>query len=407
MNFLSKTIYNLGIRLYYLVALVLSLFNKKAKLWINGRRQEIIEIEGRSVWFHCASLGEFEQARPLLEYIKTNYPEYKIVLSFYSPSGFEVRKNYEIADLICYLPIDTAKNAKDFIEKIKPEMVFFIKYEFWYHFLNELDKKQIPTYLVSGIFRENQIFFKSYGLFFKEMLGKFNHLFVQDEASLKLLQSIGISKVSQANDTRFDRVLAIKNQAKDFELIAKFVSEKKCIVLGSSWLEDEKLFAQLKNISDYKLIIAPHNVTPKRISEIQELFSDNVLFSELNKENFSKKYLIINNIGMLSSIYKYGQMAYIGGGFGVSIHNILEAAVYGIPVLFGPAHHKMKEASDLIICGGGFEVNDLKSLENTLEKLKNEAFLTKSSKGSDEYVQENSGGTEKVIQFLKKGKILY
>ena len=407
MFLLSKILYNLGIGLYYRVAGILSIFNPKAKLWYEGRKQEIKKIEGKSIWFHCASLGEFEQARPLLEKLKKDYPKFKIVLTFYSPSGFEIRKNYSEADFVYYLPLDTAKNSKQFIEKINPEMVFFIKYEFWYHFLFQLHEKKISTYLVSGIFREKQIFFKPYGVFFKKMLSYFNHLFVQDLDSVALLKTIGISNASQANDTRFDRVLAIKNQSQDFENIQNFVNGEKCIVLGSSWLEDEKLFAQLENIKDFKLIIAPHNINEKRISEVQNLFKDNVLYSDLNSENAKAKYLIIDNMGMLSSIYKYGQIAYIGGGFGVSIHNILEAAVYGIPVVFGPAHHKMKEAQDLINCGGGFEVNNFDTLKQTFDKLQKATFLTESSQKAGHYVSSNIGGTEKVIDFLKKENKLY
>ena len=399
--------YNLGIGLYYRVAGILSIFNPKAKLWYEGRKQEIKKIEGKSIWFHCASLGEFEQARPLLEKLKKDYPKFKMVLTFYSPSGFEIRKNYSEADFVYYLPLDTAKNSKQFIEKINPEMVFFIKYEFWYHFLFQLHEKKISTYLVSGIFREKQIFFKPYGVFFKKMLSYFDHLFVQDLDSVALLKTIGISNASQANDTRFDRVLAIKNQSQDFENIQNFVNGEKCIVLGSSWLEDEKLFAQLENFKDFKLIIAPHNINEKRISEVQNLFKDNVLYSDLNSENAKAKYLIIDNMGMLSSIYKYGQIAYIGGGFGVSIHNILEAAVYGIPVVFGPAHHKMKEAQDLINCGGGFEVNNFDTLKQTFDKLQKATFLTESSQKAGHYVSSNIGGTEKVIDFLKKENKLY
>lgn len=407
MFIISKTLYNLGIILYYRIAYVLGFFNKKAKLWYNGRQQEIQAISEKSIWFHCASLGEFEQARPLLEKIKTDFPKYKIVLTFYSPSGFEIRKNYSEADFVYYLPLDTKKNAQQFIEKINPELVFFVKYEFWYHFLSQLKAKQIPTYLVSGIFRENQIFFKPYGIFFKEMLLAFDYLFVQDLDSVNLLKNIGIKNASQTNDTRFDRVLDIKNQAKNFDNIEQFVNGEKCIVLGSSWLEDEKLFAQLTNIEDFKLIIAPHDINEKRLTEVQNTFKDHVLYSKLNTKNQNAKYLIIDNIGMLSSIYKYGQLAYIGGGFGVSIHNILEAAVYGIPVLFGPAHHKMKEAQDLMNCSGGFEINSLETLQNTIESLKNIDFLSKCSENAGNYVCKNTGGTDKIIDFLKKENKLY
>lgn len=404
MYLLSKIIYNFGIRLYYIVALVLQFFNQKARFWVQGRKAEIKTIAEKSVWFHCASLGEFEQAKPLILAIKKEFPAHKIVLTFYSPSGYEIRKNYSEADFVYYLPIDTAQNAKNFIAKIKPEMVFFIKYEFWFHYLKELKKQKINTYLVSGIFRANQIFFKSYASFFKEMLTCFTHFFVQDDTSVALLKTLEINNTSQANDTRFDTVIQTKNASRDFENIANFVLEKKCIVLGSSWLEDEKLFSEASFQKEYKYIIAPHNITAKRILEVQKLFPNNVLYSELKAQNSQKQVLIIDNIGMLSSIYKYGQIAYIGGGFGVSIHNILEAAVFTMPVLFGPAHTKMKEAADLIKLKAAFEINKLSDLEQCIKMLKDEQKLVKHSQRAGEYVSTNSGGTEKIIHFIKKSR---
>lgn len=402
MYFLSKIVYKLGIRLYYVVAYLLSFFNKKAKFWIEGRQIGITKIEEKSAWFHCASLGEFEQAKPLIESIKTEFPHLKIVLSFYSPSGYEIRKNYAQADFVYYLPIDTQKNAKHFISKINPELVFFIKYEFWYHYLAELKFLKINTFLVSGIFRPNQIFFKRYGIFFREMLACFTQLFVQDESSVSLLKSIGITNALQANDTRFDTVLQTKNNAKTFDNIAAFVNNEKCIVLGSSWLVDEKLFAAASFLKNYKLIIAPHNINTNRINEVQALFPDSVLYSKLNSKNDNKKVLIIDNVGMLSSIYKYGQIAYIGGGFGVSIHNILEAAVFKMPVIFGPAHTKMKEAADLLSLEAAFQINNLQDLEKHISSLQNPDLLAKFSQRAGRYVSENAGGTEKVLIFIKK-----
>jgi len=403
---LSKLVYNLSLRTYYNAAYVFSFFNKKAAYWIQGRKIPIEQISQKSIWFHCASLGEFEQARPLIEYLKKEYPQFKIVLTFYSPSGYEIRKNYIHADYIYYLPLDTKKNAIHFIHKINPQMVFFVKYEFWYHFINQLSINNIPIFLVSGIFRKKQNFFQWHGSFFREILKNFTHLFVQDQASLELLKSIEIVNCSQANDSRFDRVFDIYKESKSFENIEKFVGNKACIILGSSWLEDEKIFnAILPKIKNYKLIIAPHNINKKRIQEVKELFTDNILYSQLTQKSTEHQVLIIDNIGMLSSIYKYGTIAYIGGGFGVSIHNILEAVVYSIPAIFGPAHTKMKEASDLIKNGGGFEINNLKELETILEKLKDKDFLLKSSKIAGNYVQSNTGGTEKILSFLKKEKM--
>ncbi|MGB1018490.1 MAG: 3-deoxy-D-manno-octulosonic acid transferase [Chitinophagales bacterium] len=405
--FIQKAIYNISIRAYYIALWIVSFFNKKAKLWIDGRKIKIEKVENaESIWFHCASLGEFEQARPLLEKLKKDYPHFKIVLTFFSPSGYEIRKNYSEADFVYYLPLDTKKKAEEFIRKINPKMVFFIKYEFWFNFLEQLHIKKINTYLVSGIFRSKQSFFKPYGKLFRKMLGYFSHLFVQNENSLQLLKSIDLKNISQANDTRFDRVVAIRNKAKTFPEIEQFVDNKPCIVLGSSWLVDDKLFKNsLETLNNYKLIIAPHDINNERIKEVQSLFPNSILYSDIKKYR-QEKVLIINNMGMLSSIYQYGQIAYIGGGFGVSIHNILEAAVYGIPVLFGPAHHKMKEAADLIANKGGFEVNNLGELKTILTILKNKEKLQKSSNSAFKYVQENTGGTEKILSFLKKEKII-
>lgn len=404
---ISKFLYNLSLRAYYLIALLISPFNKKAALWIHGRKKEIPQITAETVWFHCASLGEFEQARPLLEQIRIDYPNYKIVLTFYSPSGYEIRKNYDKADYVFYLPLDTKKNAQAFIQKINPKAVFFIKYEFWYHFMNELKIKNIPSFLVSGIFRTNQSFFKPYGKFFKEILNSFTHLFVQDENSLNLLKSIQIEQASIAEDSRFDRVVDIKNAAKELPKIKQFVQNKKCIILGSSWLVDDKMFSEvLDQLTEYKIIIAPHDIHTSRIKEVSAVFKNSVLYSEFKIEAVSKQVLIVDNMGMLSSIYRYATIAYIGGGFGVSIHNILEAAVYSIPVIFGPAHTKMKEASDLIDNGGGFCIANLAELRTILKQLDNNLYLQKSAETAGLYVQTNTGGTKKVLSYLKNEKIL-
>lgn len=407
MNFLTKILYNFALQSYYILANLISPFNKKAFQWVNGRKIPITKIQEESIWFHCASLGEFEQARPLLEKIKTEYPFYKIVLTFYSPSGYEVRKDYKKADYIYYLPLDTKKNALDFILKTNPKLVFFVKYEFWYHFINELKNKNIPTFLVSGIFRKNQSFFKSYGAFFRSILNNFTHLFVQDDNSLALLHSIDIKNTSKANDSRFDRVYDIYKEAREYPEIENFIDKKKCIIIGSSWLEDEKLFVQLLNkYKENKFIIAPHNINKTRLKELSNLFTNHVLYSKIKANSKEKQVLIIDNIGMLSSIYRYGDIAYIGGGFGVSIHNILEAVVYSIPVIFGPAHKKMKEASDLIKLKAAFEINNIKELNEVLDRLDDAIFLKKSANKAGNYVLKNLGGTEKVLSYIKKEKIL-
>ena len=302
-----------------------------------------------------------------------------------------------------YLPLDTAKNAKKFIEKINPKLVFFIKYEFWFHYLNTLKQKEIPTYLVSGIFRKNQLFFKSYGVFLKNMLQTFHHLFVQDIASANLLKSIGITQYSITNDTRFDQVLAIKNQAKKYDTISKFIGNKPCLILGSSWIKDELFFSKIiTQLTNYQIIIAPHQIDKTRINAIQALFKSNVLYSELDEQNFATHCLIIDNIGMLSSLYFYATIVYIGGGFGVSIHNILEATIYEKPVLFGPAHQKMKEAKDLLQLGGAFEIKNEVEILETIHHLENTENYNHSSKICAEYMHNNLGATEKIIQFLKK-----
>lgn len=379
-----------------------SQFNTKAKYWVKGRKETILKLEKKSIWFHCASLGEFEQARPLIEKFKKEYSKFEIVLTFFSPSGYEIRKNYEFADYVYYLPLDTKNNAQQFITKINPALVIFIKYEFWYHFINELNNKKIPIFLVSGIFREKQIFFKFYGSLFRDILKNFTHLFVQDDKSLKLLKTIDILNVTQANDSRFDRVYYIYKQAKTFSKIEEFIDNKACIVLGSSWLIDEKLFSKIiYKFKNYKFIIAPHNLGKRRVKEIQELFPNNILYSKIDTCLQGKQVLIIDNMGMLSSIYKYGTIAYIGGGFGVSIHNILEAAVYSIPVVFGPKYSKMNEAFDLIANNGGFCVNNENELEALLSKFQNDDFLQECSKRAGDYVLQNIGGTDEVLNFLK------
>jgi 3-deoxy-D-manno-octulosonic-acid transferase len=401
---LQLFLYNLGIQLYFTAVQLAAFFTPKAGLWINGRKKDIPLITSSSIWFHCASLGEFEQARPLIEYFHQNYPGYKIVVSFFSPSGYEVRKNYSKAHLVCYLPLDTKKNAEEFIEKINPSLVFFIKYEFWIQHINVLHSKNIPVFLVAGIFRKNQIFFSFYDRLFKNTLEKFSHLFVQNENSIELLKSIGITSASIANDLRFDTVIGNKSNATPFPEIEAFLQNKKCIVIGSSWKKDELIWQKIiQENNEYKFIIAPHDVNENRIAELQNIFTEiSVLHSALTPDDSDKKVLIIDSIGKLTSVYAYAHIAYIGGGFGVSIHNILEAAVYTTPVIFGPHYHKMQEAIDLINLNGALCIRNEDELQNALVKLQNPDLYSLAANAAGSYVMSNSGGTETVVKFLKE-----
>lgn len=405
---LFSFLYNVAIRLYYFVALIASLYSDKAKLWVEGRNnQKIITISQKSVWFHCASLGEFEQAKPLIEKLKNSLPNHVFVLTFFSPSGYEVKKNYKLVDYVYYLPIDTKKNANDFINKINPELVFFVKYELWDNYLSVLKAKNISTFLFSANFRENQIFFKSYGVFFKEMLFKFNHIFVQNEKSLNLLNSIDINHCSIANDTRFDTVISTRNNKAQISEIEKFINNEPCIVIGSSWLKDELIWIRsLYSFSKYKIIIAPHVVTPKRITQLQEIFKDAVLHSKLKEIDFDKRILIIDSVGKLTQIYQYATITYIGGGFDSSIHNILEPAVFGVPILFGKNFIKSQEAIDLIEMGGAFSVKNSESLKEKTHYLETGNNTKISGEIAEKYVYANANGSEQLIEKLKELKVL-
>ena len=341
-------LYLVGIRIFHLLVIIVSPFNSKAKLWLKGRKRIFrslkkgVKQDDKILWFHCASLGEFEQGRPVIELFKKEYPNHKILLTFYSPSGYEIRKNYEYADCVYYLPLDTPVNAKLFLDIVKPEAVFFVKYEFWYFFLREIGKRNIPLYLVSGIFRKNQRFFKSYGIKSKKMLRWFTHFFVQNEESKQLLNSINLKNVSVTGDTRFDRVYKIAQQSKYLPLIKKFAEKSPVIVAGSTWRPDEELIIEYFNYTKnpFKIIIAPHEIHKENILRIiDSIKSDKKVlrYSEAQEDNIENAdILIIDSIGILSSVYKYGTIAYIGGGFGKGIHNILEAATFGLPIVFGP-----------------------------------------------------------------------
>ena len=363
------------------------------------------------IWVHCSSVGEFEQARPIIEWYKSNKEEYKILLTFFSPSGYELRKNYDLADWVFYMPVDTPKNARRFVEIVNPSKVIFIKYEFWYNHLNELRKRGIDIYIASAIFRPSQSFFKWYGALFRKMLNSFNKLFVQDKASFKLLESIGLAeKASICGDTRFDRVAQITKSSKDFPLIERFCSSKFTLVAGSTWEPDNiHLCNVVKEFPNIKLIIASHEIGKDKINSILSLFSDKrvIKFTEFdiynNQEIEQADVLVIDTIGILSSIYKYGNVAYIGGGFGVGIHNILEAATYSLPIVFGPNYTKFKEARDLISLGGAFSISESYEFINlTRESFLNSKIAAQIGAISGAYVSYNLGATEKIISQIEK-----
>ncbi len=377
----------------------------------NSNNSELRTPNFQLIWFHCASLGEFEQGRPLMEKLKLQQPNVKILLTFFSPSGYEIRKNYTGADYIFYLPMDTASNAKKFIEIVKPQKVFFVKYEFWFNYLSELKNRNIPTYLVSGIFREDHHFFKSTGAWFRKQLSAFTHFFLQDDKSIELLNSIGYTNSTLCGDTRFDRVFEVSKNVKQIDLVKQFVGNNKVLILGSSWREDEKIVQSLK-LESLKLIIAPHEIDEKHLSSIEAefipLLSEGLLrregagvclrYSLANENNIKEaQVLIIDNIGMLSSLYQYGTIAFIGGGFGKGIHNILEAATFGLPVIFGPNFHKFAEAKELIKLGGAFSVMDVSEYEKTMDLLSDEQVLKTASQISRMYVQGRIGATEKIL----------
>ena len=404
--------YNIVIYIYLIGVAIASCFNKKVKKMWAGERQalkvlrEKVDPNARYIWFHAASLGEFEQGRPLMEYLRKTHPEYKILLTFFSPSGYEVRKNYEGADIICYLPLDTIRNARRFLRAIKPVMAFFIKYEFWYNYLHILQHRGIPTYSVSSIFRPDQIFFQWYGKGYGRVLKCFTHFFVQNIESKNLLAKLDIHNVEVVGDTRFDRVLQIKEASKQLPVVEKFTENtSKVFIAGSSWLPDEEVFLKYFNLhKDWKLIVAPHVIGEDHLAQIFELLKGRrvVRYTEATEENVKDaEVLIIDCFGLLSSIYHYGTISYVGGGFGVGIHNVLEAAVWDIPVIFGPNNKRFQEAQGLIMAGGGFEINDYQSFRDLMMRFEtDEMFLQTSKKHAGEFVKGRAGATEKIMGSL-------
>ena len=405
-----RLLYNLGIGLFELGVRLAAPFNRRASLIIKGRskvweRLGSCDLEGKVVWVHCASLGEFEQGRPLIEAIKEKHPDYKIVLSFFSPSGYEVRKNYDKADVVVYLPSDTFKNAQRFVKAINPCHVYFIKYEYWFHYFKELNRARIPIYSVSSIFRKDQVFFKWYGYWFRKILGYVTRFYVQDEQSANLLMNIGLNNFIIAGDTRFDRVRTIAEKSAELRFVDDFVIDSRVIVAGSSWPQDEIILADFINRTskDVKCIIAPHEVHEAHILAIIERFNCRVCRYSNITEAIPKetRVLIIDTIGLLSSIYRYGSVAYIGGGFGKGIHNTLEAATYGMPVIFGPHYKKFKEARDLIDRGAGFSITGKDEFNVLMERLwspVSDSELQSSGDAALEYVQSMCGATSIILK---------
>ena len=404
--------YSLIIHLYAFFIELISPFHKKARLmrlgqWkTNGTLREKIDRNAKYIWFHASSLGEFEQGRPLIEKIKAEHPEYKILLTFFSPSGYEVRKNYGGADVVCYLPFDTPYRVKKFLDLSKPVMAIFIKYEFWDNYLSELKRRNIPVYIVSAIFRKEQLFFKWYGGMYRKVLSYFTHIFVQDDASRELLSKYGVTNVSVFGDTRFDRVQDVYKNTKQVPMVELFVNNNRSdnqltMVAGSSWQQDEEVYLNYFNEHpELKLIIAPHEIHKDHLMHIESMLKrPSIRLSEATEKDIKgKSCLIVDSFGLLSSIYRYGDLAYIGGGFGAGIHNVLEAAVYGIPVIFGPKYQKFKEARDLLQVGGAFSITDEKTFESKMEELSTyRDLLEAAGAAAGDFVKSNIGATNRII----------
>jgi 3-deoxy-D-manno-octulosonic-acid transferase len=405
-----KLLYIIGIWTYTLLVRIFSLFNPKAKLFITGRKNIYAQIAQKinpaekHVWFHFASLGEFEQGRPVLEKLKTLYPQKKIVVTFFSPSGYEIRKNYALADVF-YLPIDTPANAKRFIASINPEIAIFTKYEFWHFYFKELKDQGVPLYVISGIFRESQAFFKWYGGFYRNILKSVTYFFVQNKESKKLLNSIGLKNVTINGDTRFDRVYENAQSPKQLSLIENFIGSSPTLVCGSTWPEDEKILSTLPvKYPNWKFIIAPHEIHESHIESIEKQFPvGSVRFSVFDSAdqtpNAEHQTLIIDNIGMLSSLYQYGKVAYIGGGFGTGIHNTLEAAAFGMPVIFGPKYDKFQEAKDLIAIGAAKSISSAEELINAFNGFTENKTAAEEAR---KYVADKKGATDQIISMITK-----
>lgn len=403
-------LYNFSLILYALAVRIASFRMPKAQLWIDGRKSifrllaERISPDDKIIWIHTASLGEFEQGRPVIEKIKKQHPDHKILLTFFSPSGYEIRKNYKGADYIFYMPLDTASNARRFIDIIHPEIAIFVKYEFWLNTLAELHRRKIRTYIISAIFRRNSIFFRSYGGYWRQALETFDVMFVQNEESKALLAELGFDNVMVTGDTRFDRVADIAAAAKSIDLIEQFKGDRRLFVAGSTWAPDERLIEQLMNDNpDIKFVIAPHEMEESRIAHLLENKGGAIRYTKCTpRTSFaSKQLLILDTMGILSSVYRYASWSYIGGGFGVGIHNTLEAATFGLPISFGPNYLKFKEARDMVTLGSCTSVNNYAELRRWFIPLRdNEVFLQKCSRISKDYTARHQGATAAIIKTI-------
>ena len=411
--------YNIFLFFFQVGVRIAALFNKKAGQWLEGRKNIFERLEGalkgqsNIVWMHCASLGEFEQGRPLLEKIKLQYPGYKLLVTFFSPSGYEVMKNYKGADWIFYLPMDSRSNARRFMEIVNPSLVVFVKYEYWYYYLNTVRKRNIPLLMVSAIFRENSAFFKWYGGLYRRMLSFFSHLFIQTDESYRLLSTILTSeKFTLAGDTRFDRVIDIAEKAEPIPLIEQFTAHSQTIIAGSSWPQDESILQKVFNTmkGTFKLIIAPHQVNEEHVSQIQTLFPGSLLYSQLlsgERQVTESNVLIINNIGLLSRIYRYAHTCYIGGAFGAGLHNTLEAAVYGKPVIFGTAYSKFNEAIGLINAKAAFSVTDADSYISILQQFHaDNDYYEKTCSAARGFVYQHKGATGRIMNYIQEKRLL-
>lgn len=405
--------YTLTILFYGLAIRVASLFNRKAAQWIHGRRDLFAGLQefkksapSPLIWFHCASLGEFEQGRSLMERIRIEYPGHSILLTFFSPSGYEIRKDYPLAGHVTYLPLDTPWNARRFVQMARPDMVFFIKYEYWYNFLSALYREHIPVYITAAIFRQKQLFFRLYGTWFRRQLGKITCLFVQNESSIELLHRYGITNAIVCGDTRFDRVKEIAENPLSFPQVERFASGHPLLMAGSTWPEDEELLIKLMEATSGRLrfVIAPHEIHPERIqSLLKRIRQPAVTLSSMEGTGaVAAGILVIDTMGMLSHLYQYASVVYVGGGFGKGIHNILEAAAFSKPILFGPNHHRFREADDLIRSGGAVSISSAEGLISTVQKLTGDPGLFKrAANASGQYVQTHTGATDKIIDSVR------
>lgn len=402
-----KGLYSISIQCYYAALKLASLFHPKAKLWVNGRKREsypaLFLKKNKCIWFHCASLGEFEQARPLIEFYK-NEKQATIVLTFFSPSGYEVRKNYPYADWIGYLPYDNPKNANQFLDLFKPDLVFMVKYEFWFHFLQAIQERQIPLYLISGLFRSTQLFFKPWGSWFLHILKGFKFLFLQDQKSQEILAQHQIFQAAYCGDTRLDRVIQIKNQLTPNMPLEQFSNGQKCIILGSVWPQDLEIIEILiRSLPQQKFIIAPHNLDNSFMNDIAQIMPNRTQFYTQFQPNSESQILILNTMGMLASAYAHAHIAYVGGGFGKAVHNTMEPAVFGIPIFFGPSYHKFHEAIQLIECGAAKSFQKQRLLaESMIALLSNSNEAISMGQAAAKYVVDNSGASQFIINHINE-----